>query len=183
MEVGARLKALRKQRKITLQTLAAASGLSAAYLSNLERDATSPTLANLQRICDILEISVHSLLHDISTTSVVRRDERQEAFRISPGIRCELMTRGNRKMKVFCMTVAADYDEEESSPGYSSDAFCVVVQGRLEIALEGETYELAKGDSIYITRGVPHRYHKLSGEECVSYWVLRDAEEYHPIDV
>lgn len=179
MRVGARLKALRKQKKITLQALAAASGLSAAYLSNLERDATSPTLVNLSKICDTLGVSLTVLLHEASTKAVVRRDERLESFRVSPGVRCELMTRGNRQMKAVCMTIDAQHFEEEISWGHASDEFCVVVRGSMTVTLAGEVHELEHGDSIYVSKGIPHRFRKTCPDECVSYWIMRDAEDYY----
>lgn len=61
LSVGQRVKGIRKQQKKTLQNLAEETGLSAAYLSNLEHDVISPTLDQLQKVC----FSLHSNISDL----------------------------------------------------------------------------------------------------------------------
>ncbi len=61
-KIGYSVRAHRRDKGMTLQQLSDISGLSIGYLSNLERNANSPTLVNLQKICDALEISFYSLL-------------------------------------------------------------------------------------------------------------------------
>lgn len=60
--IGDRFKELRKEQNLTLKELSEKTGLSIGYLSNLERNISSPTLEYMQRICEILGVSITDLL-------------------------------------------------------------------------------------------------------------------------
>lgn len=180
MEIGTQIKHFRKQQKITLQELAARTGLSVAYLSNLERNTTSPTLVSLQNICTALDINITSLLQNHSSPSpVVRCDERREIFNLDSRVKYTLMVNGQRFMRGVCMTISADNFNEEVSWGHNTDEFGVVITGTLQIEMDGAGYVLEEGDSIYIPRDTSHKFKKLSAGECASYWVLNGSSA-HP---
>lgn len=56
--LGSRLKALRRARGLTLDALAAGSGVSRAMISRVERGEASPTAALLGRLCATLGVSL-----------------------------------------------------------------------------------------------------------------------------
>ena len=60
--IGTRVRNLRKRRGVTLTELGHETGLSPAFISNLERNLCSPTLDNIQRICAALDIELVKLL-------------------------------------------------------------------------------------------------------------------------
>ena len=76
--IGSSLRSLRKSKKITLQQVAQDTGLSTGYLSNIERNMTSPTLANIQKICEVLNSSLGDLLErNAEETIVIRKNDRE----------------------------------------------------------------------------------------------------------
>lgn len=56
--VGNRIKDIRKKKSLTITELAKYTDLSVGYLSNIERNQTSPTLRNLSTICSALNLSL-----------------------------------------------------------------------------------------------------------------------------
>ena len=54
--VGARVRSLRRERGLTIEQLAAATGLTKGFISQLERDRTAPSLSSIARICDALGV-------------------------------------------------------------------------------------------------------------------------------
>jgi XRE family transcriptional regulator, regulator of sulfur utilization len=62
MTLHERLKELRRARDFTLKALAARSGLSVSYLSDLERGRTTPPLPTLEMLAGALDITVLDLL-------------------------------------------------------------------------------------------------------------------------
>jgi transcriptional regulator with XRE-family HTH domain len=62
MTLHERLKEMRRLRNLTLKGLAARTGLSVSYLSDLERGRTMPPLPTLERLAMALEITVLDLL-------------------------------------------------------------------------------------------------------------------------
>ena len=63
--IGAKLRAARKMRSLTLDQVAQAAGLTKGFVSRLERDDVSPSVASLVSVCDILGLR--------SVTSSTRR--------------------------------------------------------------------------------------------------------------
>jgi len=60
--VAATLKRLRRQKNLSLEELAQVSGVSRSMLSQIERDATNPTVATLWRITNALGVSIDQAL-------------------------------------------------------------------------------------------------------------------------
>lgn len=74
VKVGEKLRNLRKKKGLTLKKLSEKAELSIGYLSNLERDACSPTLENIQKICGILDVSLSELLEEnIESRTVIKK--------------------------------------------------------------------------------------------------------------
>ena len=61
-ELGARVQALRRDRGLTLQELAAAAAVSASMLSSVERGQKAPTIVVLARIADGLGVPLSELI-------------------------------------------------------------------------------------------------------------------------
>src|SRR5881397_113488 len=78
VDVGERLRALRRFRRCTLRTIAARSGLSESFLSQVERGRSSASIASLRRIADALGVSIADLFEPESLPGprVLRRNER-----------------------------------------------------------------------------------------------------------
>ena len=56
MDFGSSLRKHRKERKLTLAALGKLTGLSISYLSKLENGVSTPSLANMQKLCEALQI-------------------------------------------------------------------------------------------------------------------------------
>ena len=88
VDLGKRLREIRKQKKKTLQNLSDKSQCSINYLSQLERGLNSPTIETLRRIVDALGIKLHDLFLENQIDDlpkVIRKEERQTFTKIFPG--------------------------------------------------------------------------------------------------
>lgn len=169
-KVGSNIKKLRKEKGITLQELSNKTNLSTGFLSQLERDINSPTIINLQKICNALNINMTDLLSTLDTDKIhVKRNDRRVIFETNSNIRYELTSEGNRALKGVCMIVD-DNSNINQSFKHNSDEFGIVIKGCLELTIDNTSYILEKGDSIYIKANTEHSFRKLSEGECVSYW-------------
>ncbi len=59
--IGERIRECRKKKMMTIRVLGEYTGLSAGYLSMLEQNKTSPNVDSLARICEALDIDIHSM--------------------------------------------------------------------------------------------------------------------------
>lgn len=75
LTIAARLKAARSAKRMTLDELAAASGVTKGYLSKVERGQSNASVAALIRICESLDLQVGSLFEETPVGEVVRAGE------------------------------------------------------------------------------------------------------------
>jgi transcriptional regulator with XRE-family HTH domain len=69
LRVGARLRQLRRERALTIEQVAGATGLTKGFISQLERDTTTPSLSSLARICDALGVRMGDVFEAVRPTS------------------------------------------------------------------------------------------------------------------
>ncbi|MCI0632337.1 MAG: helix-turn-helix domain-containing protein, partial [Actinobacteria bacterium] len=87
-QVGARIRALREARGLSLRDLTQRSGVSTPMLSQVERGETSPTLAVAERIAAGLDLPLSTLLrldegrHVVMVRKADRRSERRDGHRV-----------------------------------------------------------------------------------------------------
>src|SRR6202034_2218572 len=62
MNVGHAIKFCRQQKKLSIPALAARAGLSASYISLLERNGRDPPLSTLEKVCVALELPLSVLV-------------------------------------------------------------------------------------------------------------------------
>ena len=62
MNVGKRIKALRRQKKLTLNELSRKVGISISFLSDIENGRSNPSLERLKDIAEALDTSVSFLM-------------------------------------------------------------------------------------------------------------------------
>lgn len=189
MGVGQQLKALRKANNITISEVAEKTELSVGFLSNLERDQTSPTIDVLHKICNALNITLNDVLNidgknnqDTENTnhvnvdeSIVRVDDRRLIFREdNGGLSYSSMTKGKTDFKVSAMSI--NDDKLHVFAKHDHDELGIIVAGSLELQIEGRSHYLYPGDSIYIKADTMHAGKKFSEEPCLSYWTKLSTE-------
>ena len=169
--IGKKIRYYRKQVNLTLQEISSRTGLSVGYLSNLERDLTSPTFDNLCSICAAMSINVVDLImNTLSYEPHIKKNERKTIYSRDYRFIYEYTTDLNLDMQGICMTLDTDYYGTEVSWGHDTDEYGSVTEGSLAFEVNGEIYILEEGDTIYIKAGTPHKWHKNTEGRCVSYW-------------
>ena len=175
VDVGERLRALRRFRRCTLRTIAERSGLSESFLSQVERGRSSASIASLRRIAEALGVSIADLFEPdgVPGPRVLRRDERPAlAFGIL-GKKLLLTPRPLRHLEVFAgeLEVGGSTGEQPYAHGDSEELF-VVLSGSLQLELGGELFELESGDSIDYRSSTPHRISNTGDELAEVMWII-----------
>ncbi|WP_323373738.1 helix-turn-helix domain-containing protein [Plantactinospora alkalitolerans] len=183
--LGGRLRAERRQRGLTLQQLAAASGVSRSMLSEVERGSRVPTVLVLDRIATGLGTSIARLLRaELPARRVVLRHDEQDVARdpsgwerrvlspVLPGVEFEFMR----------TTIGAGVDAGVFLPHRpGSREYLAVEAGVLRLSLDDEQVELRQGDSIFYLGDCHHGFANPGTEACVYYLAmdLPDAHDGH----
>ena len=172
LEVGQKLRNLRKVRGLKLQDLARGTGLSASFLSMVETGKSDITLARLQRIVQFYGITIGSLLDGEANRVVTRANERSPLDSPVEGVKTELMVPDlNRRIEALLMTFepGADY---EGSLAHEGEEVIFIVEGRLELILdEKERYVLNKGDTASYHSTKTHRFRNIHSGISILYGV------------
>jgi transcriptional regulator with XRE-family HTH domain len=170
--LGIRIKAIRKQRGLTLQNLADKSGLSTAFISKAERGLTSPTFSALLEICKALDVDIVDLTQSFEDKKVViRKHERLEMYPLADGlVKYEFTTQRSRKMKGLWLTLQPG--GMTVSRGHSEEEMGIVIKGKLKVILGKETYFVEEGDSLYIDAHVQHSLKNVGDCKCLCFFSI-----------
>ena len=153
MEIGRKLRRLRKSRALTLEEVAQRANLTKGFLSQIERDKASPSVAALKQILDVLGEDLSTFFQDAGEPekNVFRAEEREVLEEDIPGVLMESLAPDiqYREMDPPLITLEKgskitddDLDEEE--------VFGFVMKGEAWITIEGEDYHLKRGDTFYL---------------------------------
>lgn len=159
LQLGTRIRALRQARRLTLRDVAERAGVTESFLSQVERDVTSPSIATVHRIARALGLSIAQLFaEDADTGRVVRREARRRVA--YPGLRSvdEFLTSNMAgRLQVIMSTIEPGGGTGEEPYTHDSDEEVVVVlAGVLDLWVADEHYVLREGDAITFPSRLPH---------------------------
>lgn len=170
-KIGYSIRSHRRAKGMTLQQLSDGTGLSIGYLSNLERNANSPTLVNVQKICEALGISFYNLLErNKEENIIIRRNQREKLISEENNMLLENIDFGLENESFIYMTIEPDSEGDGLTWEHEYDEVGTVIKGRLTLGLDNQIFELDEGDTIIIKAHTRHCYYNKTDESCVSYW-------------
>ena len=175
VDVGERLRELRRFRRATLRTIADRSGLSESFLSQVERGRSSASIASLRRIADALGISMADLFEPdaVPGPKVIRRQDRPTlAFGVL-GKKALLTPKPLHHLEVFVgeLEVGGSTGDQPYVHG-DSEELVVVISGSVQLELSGELFDLERGDSIDYRSSTPHRVSNTGQEVAEVMWII-----------
>ena len=159
LQLGGRIRALRQARRLTLRDVAERSGVTESFLSQVERDVTSPSIATVQRIARALDLSIAQLFaEEPQTGRVVRREARRRV--VYQGLKAvdEFLTSNMAgRLQVILSTIEPGGGTGAEPYTHDSDEEVVVVlSGVLDLWVGDEHYVLREGDAITFPSRLPH---------------------------
>jgi len=171
--LGSRLRAFRTEQGITLAQLGRMVGLSASYLSQIERNKAKPSLTTLHSVAETLGVELRSFFEHPSPVWHVVTEGRREDFRDEKDdVTYEVLSSGAVRGKFEPCRVTCwpgMRTEEETHPG---EEFVFIAEGQLEIRVGEEVWRLNAGDSIHYQGSQPHSWHNKSGQLCTLIWAV-----------
>lgn len=156
MDIGSTIRAIRQRKKITIPQLCEGTGLSKGFVSNLENNKTSPSIATLQTIAKFLNVPLpYLLLEKENRMRIVRKGERQYSTFGTDKLKVEHLTsKGGLRMMTVEFPPNATTGEEPTA--HEGEECHLVLQGTI-LAQQGEDSEiLQEGDSFSWNASVPH---------------------------
>jgi transcriptional regulator with XRE-family HTH domain len=161
--VGAQIKRWRRERGVTLATVAERSGLNVGYLSQIENDKASPSLACLASIGDALDVPIAwFLIDEVPAPQVVRASER--TARVEDLGRIERVD-GNVSRDISIVEVVARPGARTGAHSHAGDEHHVVLRGRFRLTQGDHVVEVGPGDYVRWDGTIPHDAEVLGNDE------------------
>ncbi len=148
--IGKKLHERRKELGLSLRELGDLTELTASFLSQVENDATSPSISSLQRIATALKVPMFALLDgEQQTEVVVRRNQRKKLSFPSSRVEYELLTSDlARQLGCFAIHLKSGTRQVAQPLFQPTEEVMIVIQGSMEIVLGERSYQLNPGDSV-----------------------------------
>ena len=168
--IGVRLRQLRARRGLSLAQVAKAVGISLGFLSALERSHMSASVSTLRKLARFYKTNILDFFDPAESNIRLVSPDKRKVLEAGPGVRMELLAWGNTVMEPHLFRIAPQSGSGESYT-HEGEEFLYILQGELQISLEGEEYHLQPGDSFYFESATPHSWTNPGRSETWVLWV------------
>jgi len=173
-ELGSKLKSLRKNKGISLAELSKLAKCSLSYLSMVENGKVDPSISRLKNIATALNITVIDLFQSENNNDIIlrKRDRIRGEFANSK-IDMEILVPPHSKDKKIDARLTIIHPGGGSRGDYfhPGEEFGLLLKGRLELIIDGVSYQLEEGDSFYFSSNRRHSFRNLVNEDTIIVWV------------
>lgn len=179
--VGENLVRLRKKRGLSLERLAALSGVSRAMIGQIESAESTPTIALLWKVARGLDVRFADLLGDEGSDDVqVLPSGAAKILRSSDGAfesRALFPFDSRRRAEFYELRLRGAHTERAEAHAEGTYENLIVQSGRLRLTVgDAAPVDLRAGDAVYFRADVPHIYDNPGSRETVMYLVMTYAE-------
>ena len=174
--IGTKIRLLRQGSGLSLQQLAERSGVSAASIHKIERNAMVPSIAVLRKLARSLYRSVSYLVDEeaahSSSAVLVRAKSRDPMFASREGVAMENIAGPSGRFTVggAVVTVDGGCDSGKSPLAHPGEELVYMLSGSLEFEID-ETYQLRQGDSLHFRTDRPHRWRNPTTRSARAIWI------------
>lgn len=167
--LGDVLRGHRERRRLSLRALADESGLSASFLSQVERGLTDPSVGSLRRIAQGLGVRISELLDDGSPAmpgvELARQQDRQTIELAHSGVAIEpFPVTESVGLSAQIRRYSADVAFASDETAHEDDELLYVVEGRLELVTGDARAVLGAGDGAIVRRRSRHGLRPVPGD-------------------
>lgn len=187
LRIGMKIRRLRQDKRMTLQDLAEATGLSKPLLSQIENDQVIPPLATLLRISKALKIGLHTFFEEEGATDkciLVRSGESRRLPRranrsaAAPPYTYHSLAYGkkHKNLEPFLVEFEPRPWQDDQLVSHEGEEFLYLLEGELEFHYGDQVMTLKAGDSVYYDSTEPHGYAALGSITARGVAVLYSTE-------
>jgi transcriptional regulator with XRE-family HTH domain len=156
------LRAVRRQRGLTLERLAEETGLTKSYLSKIERRQSTPSIAVALKVAKALDVDVGRLFSDEAAEEKITVDRAGERGGPVDGERYRALASAllGKSMSPFVIRPTGN-PADDPHPEHAGQEFVFVHAGTVELEYGNSTVTLGPGDSAYFDASVGHKIRAL----------------------
>ena len=175
-KIGARVKLIRENRKLSIEDVSERTKLSVEQISSIEDGSLVPNLTPLIKIARVLGVRLGTFMDDDENLgpvvtrakqekAVTRFSDRGNAINSDLDFYTLAQNKAGRHMDPFVIDIFPSSENEIKLSTHEGEEFIYVLEGEVEIKYGKETYQLKAGDSIYYESIVAHHVHSFGSEK------------------
>jgi len=166
MYIGEKLEAIRRAKKMSLTELSEKSGVQMATLSRIENKKMIGTLESHMAISKALGIDITELYKGLAQQNAIidfGRDKETDVFTHSDVASYEILTKNimNKKMMPTLVRIAPEGKTNKEQNEVGTEKFIFVLDGKVEINVNNQIFNLHKYNTLYFDASLPHYYRNL----------------------
>ncbi|MBO9451974.1 cupin domain-containing protein [Tropicibacter sp. R16_0] len=169
LETARRLRLIRTSKGISQRDMAKRAGVGSGTISQIESGSTQPSVALLKKILAGVDVNLGFFfsfeLKNEDSFYFPRSGMRDLG---SSGVSYLLVAgeRRNRKLQMLIEEYDVGADSGRSALSHEGEECAVVIEGRLEVTVDGQSRVLSPGDAYYFTSMLPHRFRNVGDVPC-----------------
>ena len=171
MEIGTKLKELRLKNQLTQEELADRCELTKGYISQLENDLTSPSIATLKDILQALGSSLSAFFSEDEEEPLVFT---KEDYFLKEGENSSVTwlvpTAQKNAMEPIMLRLKGGAATEKDLP-HDGEEFGYVLKGTIKVCVGKRNCEANEGESFYFRSNKTHYLVNLTDVEAVVLWL------------
>ncbi len=171
MELGAKLKEMRLQKNLTQEELADRCELTKGYISQLENDVTSPSIATLYDLLNALGSTLAEFFREDTEEKIVF-SEPEYIEKRSDGMIWNWVIPNAQKnmMEPVLVELEPSAGTQEDFP-HEGEEFGYVIEGKISIVRAGKVSVAKKGESFYFTSDKEHHIENRGRGKAKFIWI------------
>ena len=160
--IGEQLRRLRTERNLSVRTLAGRTGFSPSFVSQVELNQASPSIASLERLAAGLAVTLGEFFGDSgpSAPAVTRAGKRRPLTSWWSRARIEALTPGRTgwPFEAVVITITAGGASGKRLHAHSAHQLVIVLDGDVRLTLGTEIQALRPGDAVRLDPDTLHRW-------------------------
>lgn len=171
MEIGLMIKELRLKKQLTQEELADRCELTKGYISQLENDLTSPSIATLADILNALGTTMSDFFDLVEEEkNVFTAGEHFEKATEESSVTWLVPNSQKNMMEPILFSLAAGAESEKDMP-HEGEEFGFVIAGKIMVSVGGKESRASAGDSFYLRSGKTHFIKNIGTSRAKIIWV------------
>ena len=171
IDVGEKIRNLRKIKKLSIATLSENTGLSIGLISQIERNKVVPSIKAMWKIAKGLDVNIgYFFEEDTDKDVIVRKSDRKkiqtnDATKIYELLMPDLI---DKNLELLLITLKGETKKNKGLVNHEGEDGGYIIKGKMKLIFDAKEYILEEGDSFYFKSNVNHVYENYNkDEECV----------------
>ncbi len=183
MELGAKLKRLRKERGFTQKELAQRAGVSVNAISLIEREEISPSVSTLQNLAGALQVKISYFFSDDTRSNTLLCTNQTRPHITTAGVSIESMGKAilNQQIEPFVLTLEPHTDSGSQPVVHTGHEFIYCIEGSINYQISGQNYTMSPGDMLIFEATQPHIWSNPTDVLAKMLLILQSPEASHHV--